>query len=192
MDITRQYVRQFLNESKKISSRFENEEYLYAYTTRARAKEGGWEVQDSMEELEAEWDDEYGELNPNNVLVMQPATSVDKAMVLSSESNLGGDFIYPSINAAINGPMGLYALGFEEGATLAKITEEEIQELLQTRDLERAKELLAKAFVDSQDFGFFEGLYEYVSGPMPKENGCTPGKALVKNKKQKASCYFTS
>lgn len=186
MSIERQYIRQFLNESKKLARKFENDNYLYAYTTKDRAEHGGWEVQDSIEELESEWDDFYGEFDPNNVLVLQPATSVDKAMVLSAEPTLEGDFIYPSIDAAINGSTGLYALGWEEDATLATITEEEVQELLQTKDLKRAEELLAKAFVDVQDFGYFEGLYEYVSGPMPEEDGMTPGRTLVKNKKQKA------
>ena len=187
MDITRQYVRQFLSESKKPAKKFEDSGYKYAYTTKDRAEDGGWEVQDSIEELEAAWDDSYGEFDPNNVLVMKPATSVDKAMVLSVEPNLGGDIIYPSIDAAINGSVGLYALGWEEGATLTQVTEEEVQELLQTKDLKRAEELLAETFVDCQDYGFFEGIYEYVSGPMPEENGVTPGRTLVQNKKQKAS-----
>ena len=185
MTIERQYIRQFLNESKKPSRKFEDSGYKYAYNTKSHVEDGGYEVRDSVEELETKWDDFYGDFNPNNALIMKPATSVDKAMVWIA--SIDGDFIYPSINAAINGSMGLYAQGFEEGDAITDITEEEIRELLQTKDLERAEELLGETFVDVQDYGYFEGLYEYVSGPMPKEDGVTPGKALVKNKKQKAS-----
>ena len=183
MDITRQYIRQFINESQKAKRKFEadNSGYKYAYTTRSRAVDGGWEVADSVEELRDQWDDPetYGAFSTKRVLVLKPATSTDKAMVLSVEPNMGGTIIYPSINAAINGPNGLKALGWEEGETITKITEKELQELLQTKDLNRAKELLRETFVDAQDFGYFDGLYEYVSGPMPKADGATPGKIVV-------------
>ena len=178
MNIERQYIRQFLNESKKQSRKFEDSGYKYAYTTRSRAEDGGWAVADSPEELREDWDKVYGSFNSKRILVMKPATSVDKAMVISSEPNLG-DIIYPSIDAAINGPLGLRELGWEEGEGLSDATEEDIKELLQTKDLKIAEEILGNIFVDEQDFGYFKGLYEYVSGPIPASDGVNPRKIVV-------------
>ena len=182
MELERHYIRQFLSEAQNQTKKFEeNNNFLYAYTTGDRAMDGGWATAPSIKKLKDNWDDDYGPFEDSEVLVMKPATSVDKAMVLSAEPNTGGDVIYPSIDAAINGPSGLIELGWEEGATLTHVTKDEIQELLQTKDLKRAEEILRKTFVDAQDFGYFDGLYEYVSGPMPEEDGMTPGEISTPN-----------
>lgn len=180
MNLERYYIRQFLNESQNQTKKFEQDNnLLYAYTTKDRSMDGGWATASSIEELRDNWNEAYGSFRTSRVLVMKPATSVDKAMVLSEEPNTGGDVIYPSIDAAINGPTGLIELGWEEDGSPADVTEDEIQELLQTKDLKRAEEILRRTFVDAQDYGYFDGLYEYVSGPMPKADGQTPGKIIV-------------
>ena len=171
MNIERNYIRQFLNESKK---KFEENGYLYAYTTRAKSMDSGWVTANSKEELQkewAEWENEYGKFEPSRIMTLRPATSVDKAMVLVEEPEMGDTIIYPSIKDAINGPNGLKALGWKEGETLTQITAKELRELLKTKDLKRAEELLTNTFVDSQDYGYFEGLYEHVSGPKPDREG---------------------
>lgn len=178
MSLERQYIQKFMNESKKQTKKFEESGFKYAYNTKDHAKDDcGYEVEDSINQLEATWDEDYGKFSPAKILIMKPATSIDKAMVCTSIPD--GYLIYPSINAAINGPNGFIAF---VGKKTTDITQEEIQELLQTKDLKRAKDLLNNIFDHTQNYGGFVDLYEYVSGPMPLEDGWTPGKILVQNK----------
>jgi hypothetical protein len=164
----------------------EGEDYKYAFTTRSLADDlGGWIVADSLEELRNEWSDnykeDYGRFNAKKVLIMKPTTSVENAIVYVT--GIEAAILYPSISAAINGNNGIFALEWEEDAGTP--TKQELQELVQTKDFNRANELLKEVFDSDQDFGYFEGLYEYVSGSMPKEDGAHPGTILEPNSFEK-------
>ena len=173
MNVIKHYIKSFMNESKSLEYEYLYSDIPYAYDSY------GWLGASSPKELkslwELEYEEDYGDFKFEQILVLKPAVSVEKAMVLV-EWHLGNYVIYPSIDASINGPDGLLTNGydFDHPENLSDITEEEVKELLQTKDLNRAKELLAKFFS-------LKGLYEYVSGPMPQEDGWTPGSIIIPN-----------
>jgi hypothetical protein len=162
-DIAREYIRRFINESRKM---MEENGYKYAYSDEDLADaDEGWVVSDSLEELEEDWDDNDTEFDPDNVLVLKPATSLSGAMVLFQLGGVG-DFIHPSIKSAIN-----HITEMEKEVDNENLTDDilaEIKELKTTKDFARAKELMSDVL---GLYGSFEGFYTYVSGPKPDQSG---------------------
>lgn len=175
MDITRQYIKQWMQESSK--KKFEENNFKYAYTTRDLGDDSiGWVVADSPEELQEEWEnnyeDTYGSFNPKKILVMKPATSVDNAMILILEPNGGNDIIYPTIKDAVAYTLKEFKAHMED-EDIANL-----KSLLSITDIKELKDKLSEVFFDYQDLGYFDGAYEYVSGPMPSSDGFKPGKVV--------------
>ena len=169
MTIERQYIRQFLSENKKQSRKFENDNYLYAYTNRSRLEYGsGWIASENPADIL----EEFGK--KENV--------IRKILVLKEE-NVISDII-GTLSANDSGDPDFW-LNFQDALEYNDFLEyfdskgnpiewhEAIEELESISSKEELSNRLKNLFGDR-----FFGYFSYVSGEMPPKLGSLRGKVL--------------